>query len=308
MVKQFRTEEERQVILSSLESGAVLAATFPNGSIASAAYFDNYDLPCPIRIEVRSKDGETVTVVLRKARHGNVDSEVQVLRALKEFGLPVPEVLCEPFENKLGERVVVYSVLPGENLQKLSILSETGLEQSKQLLVKAVGELTSTTEFMAAHQVAVIIPRITLKDELEFLNRENPWSEEAVFKSAKEKLGAVIVTITTPLVFTNGDYQPGNFLAENNKLTGFLDFELPSFQDPLMGFVKYPIYDLVPLCRTDLIDSFLNENGFSKEDFRLRLALGCLKTLQKEVPVSGGDSETCAYRDRVTDLLEDSIS
>ena len=28
----------------------------------------------------------------------------------------------------------------------------------------------------------------------------------------------------------------------------------PSFQDPLMGFVKYPIYDLYPLARTDRQD------------------------------------------------------
>ena len=101
--------------------------------------------------------------------------------------------------------------------------------------------------------------------------------------------------IDIPLVLSNGDYQPGNFLTQDGKITGYLDFESASFQDPMMGFVKYPIYDLLPLSRTDIVDIFLDKKGFSQKDFRMRLVLGCLKTLKKEVPVVGGNEETQEY-------------
>ena len=70
-----------------------------------------------------------------------------------------------------------------------------------------------------------------------------------------------------------------------------------------MDFVKYPIYDLYPLARTDLIQMFLDAQGFSEEDFDHRLALGCLKILKKEIPVSGGGKDTQEYRNRVLALL-----
>ena len=93
-------------------------------------------------------------------------------------------------------------------------------------------------------------------------------------------------------------------MAQNGHITGFLDFESPSFQDPLMGFVKYPIYDLYPLGRTDVVKIFLHKKGFSENDFHYRLALGCLKILKGEIPVSGGDTEMQKYRGRVVVLLE----
>lgn len=71
-----------------------------------------------------------------------------------------------------------------------------------------------------------------------------------------------------------------------------------------MGFVKYPIYDLYPLARTDLIQMFLDAQGFSEEDFDHRLALRCLKILKREIPVSGGDKDTREYRSRVLTLLK----
>lgn len=75
----------------------------------------------------------------------------------------------------------------------------------------------------------------------------------------------------------------------------------------MMGFVKYPIYDLYPLGRTDVVKLFLDKKGFSEQDFNYRLALGCLKILRKEIPVSGGNKETKKYRDRVLALLKKSI-
>ena len=303
----FRTEEERKVTLTQKEQEKVLQADPSFDSIVTAAYFDNYDLPCPVRVSVRTKENEIVTVVLRKNRHGDVRKEIKILRALKEFGLPVPEILCEPFEAEDDEYAAIYSLLPGENLQKLSMRSENDLVLAKNLLVEAVIKLMDTTDFIRKHEVSKILPSITLVDELEALDtKDNPWFGEKMYQYAIQKLQKVLPNIKTPLVLSNGDYQPGNFLAQDGKITGFLDFESPSFQDPMMGFVKYPIYDLDPLGKTDVVKVFLNRKGFSEKDFNYRLALGCLKILKKEIPVSEGDKETGEYRDRVLALLKKS--
>lgn len=304
----FRTEAERKVALTQNEQDKILGIDPSFKSISEAVYFDNYDLPCPVRVNVETKDGRTVIVVLRKNRHGDVRKEIQIMGALREYGLPVPEILVEPFETEDNEYAAVYSLLPGENLQKLSMRSDKDLTLAKELLVQAVIELIDASDYIRGHKVSKILPSITLTDELKSLNSpENPWLKEKLYQDAIQKLQKVIPTINTPLVLSNGDYQPGNFLAQNGKITGFLDFESPSFQDPMMGFVKYPIYDLYPLGRTDIVKIFLDKKGFSEKDFNNRLALGCLKTLKEEISISGGDKEIQEYRNRVLIILNKSL-
>lgn len=300
----FRMEEERKVVLTKTEQDRILQVDSSFQFISGVAYFDNYDLPCPIRVAVKTKDGRTKNVVLRKSRHGDVRKEVKMFRAFKEYGLPVPEVLSDPFKTEDGEYAAIYSFLPGENLQKLGMRSDKDLILAKELLVQAVMNLTDATDFLRKHEVSNILPDVPLQSELESVNtKDNPWLREEIFQNAVKKLQSILKNIDTPFVFSNGDYQPGNFLAQAGKITGYLDFESPSFQDPLMGFVKYPIYDIFPLGRTDVVQMFLNTRGFSDKDFTYRLALGCLKTLQKEIPVSGGDKEIQEYRKRVLGLL-----
>src|SRR3989344_284488 len=180
-MKLFRTEEERKVTLTPKEREKILGINPSFQSISEVAYFDNYDLPCPVRVSVTTKDGKVVTVVLRKNRHGDVRKEIQILRALKEFGLPVPEILSEPFEVDDDEYAAIYSLLPGENLQKLSMRSEKDLALAKNLLVEAVVKLMDATDFIRKHEVSKILPSITLTDELEALNtKDNPWLGEKI--------------------------------------------------------------------------------------------------------------------------------
>lgn len=305
---RFRTEEERKITLTQKEQEKILQIDPSFQTISGAAYFDNYDLPCPVRVSVTTKDNKIVTVVLRKNRHGDVKKEIQIMRALKEFGLPVPEILSEAFETEDGKYVAIYSLLPGENLQKLSMRSENDLTLAKELLVRAIIQLVEATDFIKKHEVSKILPSITLTDELETLKtKDNLWLGEKMYQVAIQKLEKILPSIETPLVLSNGDYQPGNFLTQDGEITGFLDFESPSFQDLMMGLVKYPIYDLYPLARTDLVKTFLDRKGFSEKNFNYRLVLGCLKILKKEIPVSGGDDKTQEYRSRVLALLKKTL-
>jgi len=308
MKNLFRIEKKRKVKLTEKEEEKILEIDPLFQLVLKSIYFDNYDLPCPILVEVKTKYGELKKMVLRKTRHGNVKKEVQIIKLLEEFGLPVPKILHLPFKNENGAYVAIYSLLPGENLQKLSMGSKKELNEAKRLLISAVTKLMDATQFIRKSKISRVLPIITLDFELKKLNsKDNSWLKYEIFQSAIKKLKIAIKNINTPLVFSNGDYQPGNFLVKNGKITGFLDFESPSFQDPLMGFVKYPIYDLIPLSRTNIIKLFSKSRGFSKKDFNLRLAIGCLKTLKKEIPVNGGNKEVQKYRKRVLNLLDKSL-
>ncbi len=306
-MQPFRSEAERVVALSARERECILGADPSFLSIERAVYFDNHDLPCPVRVDVRTSNGPAA-VVLRKARHGDVATEVAMFRALPAFGFPVPDVLHGPFEDEDGERAAVYSLLPGETLQKLGARSAKGLETAKSLVVEAVCKIANATEHVRASAVGAKLANRTLFVEMsDVKSAGNPWLNEAAYYAAVACLDGLLPSVSAPLVLSNGDYQAGNFLARNGKLTGFLDFERACFQDPLIGFVKYAIYDVRPLSRTDLVETFLRRAGFSGQDYQVRLALGCLQTLQREVPVKGGGRETRRYRDRVLALLAQAI-
>ena len=152
------------------------------------------------------------------------------------------------------------------------------------------------------------IPHRTLPAQLQgVMDIESDWIAMSVFQRASEVLRPALDDIRTPLVFTNGDYQPANFLTDGQIVTGFVDFEAACFQDPLIGFAKYPIYDIDPMNRAGLVDDMLISLGFSRRDFAPRLALGCLMTLQKEIPVRPATADERSYQENVLTLLADSI-
>ena len=89
----FHSKIELEIDLTPSERELVLSV-FPKGAIIGAAhYFDNYDLPCPIKVKVDVQNRGSQFVVLRKARHGDVVREEAVMSLLSKYGLPVPKVL-----------------------------------------------------------------------------------------------------------------------------------------------------------------------------------------------------------------------
>ncbi len=131
-----------------------------------------------------------------------------------------------------------------------------------------------------------------------------PWLREQVFLNAVAKLRPVLAEVPDPLVFTGGDYQPANFLTDGTRLTGFVDFENACYQDFLFGFAKYPIYDLHPMNKAGFVPFLLERTGVSRRDFDIRLALGCLVTLQEEIAVRGLHE---TYRTHVLALLAEAL-
>jgi aminoglycoside phosphotransferase len=296
------------VTLADFQREFVLSI-FPGGSeISKSEYFDNYDLPCPIRVEVQRRDGRRETVVLRSPRGGSVEAEADLLRFLGGSGLPVPKLLAGPAPTPSGGSMILLSLLPGIDLQKFSMGSPDRLEASKRILLGGISRLSALTDPLSEGLDGRGIPRRTLREQFEVAaDGASDWAGVPAFRSASEALRPILASIDTPLVFTNGDYQPGNFLTDGHMVTGFLDFEGACFQDPLIGFAKYPIYDLHPLNKGGLIEYMLKTFHYTKHDFAPRLALGCLTILRKEIAAHESPSDDPSYREHVLALLSDSV-
>ena len=283
---------------------------FPHGAqIKQASYFQRDYLPSPLRVLVSLPNGEQRDVVLRISRKPfGVERETRLLPILSRFGLQVPTVLSEsrsdPNDADTG-CMTVLSFLPGENLQTWSCKSSAGLEMAIEMIIEAVMRLHQLTEPLSQERVSNWLERKNLTSELQGIIRNaGSWNKNAVFSEAIERLMPVLDSIQTPLVFSNGDYQPGNFLSNGKELTGFVDFESACFEDPHVGFAKYRIYDLHPLNKAGVVERYLQINNLSESDFAPRLAVRCLWTLQNEIPVSESHRD---YGRHVLRLLHNSL-
>ncbi len=298
-MRAFHTREKLEVELTQTELELILSI-FPQGaSVQGAEYFDNYDLPCPVKVTVRMPSGETTKVVCRRTRRPGADATVVVERLLLGAGLPVPEILAGPEDG-----CVVVSFLEGEDLQHFSMRSSENVEIAKQLLCRAFETLGSMTKIVKS---AKLVETRSLADELDQIPIEGPWSSDSLFREGRRMLRPVVDGIKTPLSFTNGDHQPANFLTNGEEIVGFLDFEGSCIRDPLMGIAKYPVYDLHPLNKAGFADYYLEQRGFTHTDFASRLAIMCLSTLQEDIPIRVESDEQQRYQQHVLSLLNRSL-
>ena len=287
----------------------MIAAVCPGAQIVAAEYFQKEYTPGPMRVTVRSRDGREDDVVLRISRHGSVLNEARLLPVLSKLGLPVPEVLAGPERDPdLPEPpyVAVYSLLLGVDLQQFSLASDECCQQALRLVIAAARRLAAVTTDLRAEPSLGFLPTTALSDQLDaVVGHGGPWMKEHVFADAAEIVRPFYEVMGDTTVFTAGDYQPANFLTDGVGVTGFVDFELAGYQDFLYGFVKYPIYDMLPFMRNDFVRFLLGETGATVRAFNLRLVLGCLGSLHREIPVRGGNG---AYRNHVKQLLTDALN
>src|SRR5262249_43825797 len=135
------------------------------------------------------------------------------------------------------------------------------------------------------------LPHVTLSSELgEIVQRGGEWFGVNLFTEAIDRLQEVVAGAEVPLVFSNGDYNPLNFLHERGVLTGWVDFLEARFEDPHIGFAKFQIWQMDDFgwgtgMKVGLIERYLYAQGVSRREFAPRLVLRCLRHLQQEVSV-----------------------
>jgi aminoglycoside phosphotransferase (APT) family kinase protein len=246
------------------------------------------------------------TVVLRIARNnGGVEREALVLPILKRLGLPVPSVLSPPERDPSMPdlyAMMVTEFLAGDTLQDWSERGAEGLKIAEKLGIEAIAALHRVPDEDSLR----FLPRRSLLADLMALEG-SPWVGLPEMKDAFARLERTLRKIELPLVFSNGDYQPANFLSNGGSLAGILDFEKAAFVDPLSVLARYPVYDLMPLSRSRFVERFLEREGFTPQDFAPRIAVFCLRTLHTKSPLSGESTSQTAFRNHVLAVLQDAL-
>jgi len=307
--------------LTSFQEAFILSICPKGTRIISARLHRTVQLPCPIWVELILSSGEVCQLILRMNYIlGGVEREAAILPLLARAALPVPTILAgpviDPTQPEAGAMTLL-NVLPGQSFLEwgLTATSEQ-IQWAIGLILQGIDLMHSATDFLKHSPITQQLLQKTPSWELQaILAKGGPWLSEPIFKQAIEALEPAVSKIETPLAFSSGDYNQGNFLFEGERLTGIIDISSPCFEDPHISMAMYWIYCWNPYAQAGIVERYLEKQQLTFTDFAPRLALRCLRTLQENLPVRGGEDvrdewnfETLAdYRQRVAGLLKRAI-
>jgi aminoglycoside phosphotransferase len=301
-------------------AGLVLSVYPPGPGVRildSQSYRPGYmEFPVRVRVQVHTQggDGKEEVCVLKAGRViGEAEREAALLPVLARVGLPAPRLLAGPVlhpDYPGAGPFIVISELPGKPLPWI----EVNLEQADlgcRLLFQGVERLHQLTPALRGEAAGSLLEEKNLLSELQGIrSRGGPWFDQPLFSAAIERLVPVLAGVQEELVFSNGDYNPENFLYEDHQLTGWIDFGLACFEDPYVGFAKFIIWGFDSYgwgtgVKTGLVERYLYAHNLARVDFAPRLALRCLWRLQREISVSG--EADAVYRQAVLKVLEEAL-
>jgi len=294
---------------------ALILGAYPPGSeiVEIRSYRPGY-LDYPYRVQVRLPGGKTTACALKaNSLVGGIEREGAVLPVLARLGLPVPLVLAGPAPHPdypHAGALVLLSELPGKALPWIDVTLQEA-DFTCRLHRQALARLHQLTEPLLRDEVGQTLPRRTLRAELDdVVARGGAWLEAPSFAHAVRRLCPILAGIHTPLAFTNGDYNPLNFMHDGERVTGWLDFTHACFEDPYVGLAKFIIWGFDRLgwgtgVQAGLVERFLYHQGVTRSDFAPRLALRCLYRLQRDTSVSGEQDRF--YREEILKVLDTAL-
>jgi aminoglycoside phosphotransferase len=263
-------------------------------------------LPYPARVTLQTASRTlAVCVVKTNASLTKLAHEAQVLSALAELKLTVPPVLGGPetIATEAGPlAVMLLGELPGQPLPWLGLTDLAVVRRTSALLQEAVDVLHHLTPYISSHPIAVSLPSVTLESELDRMTvGGGRWLRKYGLASALTVVRTSLPHFPAALVFSNGDYNPINFLVKDEELSGWLDFEYACFEDPYIGFAKFILWADDDFgwgagAKIGLVEDFLSRRMASPESFLPRLILRGLRYLHDNYP-----AEPPAYMIRVID-------
>ena len=295
----------------SVES-ALLSCFSPGAYVLHARSYRPGYLSYPMRVHLKMPDGGTQRCVVKINPPARIEREVQVLRLLSRAGLAVPEVLSEPLPLPSQERaMVVLSELPGRSLPWCGVTSLEDADFACRLTLEGVARLHHLTSRVQELDTASLFPQNTLSGEYAATIAEaGEWEKSDIFQQGVEAVREPLLKAATPLAFSNGDYNPLNFLCDAKALCGFIDFENACFENPHIGFAKFLIwsrddYGWGAGKKAGLVERYLYTHNVSRRAFAPLLVLRCLRHLIREVSPVGSKDE--AAREHITQLVADGI-
>ena len=301
--------------LDEFQESLVLGA-YPPGSriVAERSYRPGY-MRYPLRVTLGIPDGSQGTCVLKiDPGIGVVEKEARLLPVLARLGLAVPRVLAGPAahpEYPNAGLMVVLSELPGEPLPWLEA-TLAGADLTCRLLEEAVDRLHALTDPVRREAIARELPENSVAAESgSIAAAESPWVRTELFQTVLSRLRPIVARIDTPLVFSNSDYNPLNFLYTGESVTGWLDFAGACFEDPHIGYARFLVlgfdsYGWGTGVKSGLVERHLYTHNMTRRDFAPRLAVRCLWRLQRDISVTG--EQDAGARAAVLGLLQSALS
>ena len=167
-------------------------------------------------------------------RRGNTDvfRQVPLLKALREKGLPVPQIpYADPGEDVVGAPFLMMERLPGEPFFVWDPDPAYGDDPEKiaGLWRQAVAMLPRIHQVPLTGPLAGWEAPRELAEDLRYWRKLYTQSPVGEWTAAAERLEALLLGALPEKVPTglfHGDYQPGNLLYKDWKLTGIIDWEL----------------------------------------------------------------------------------
>lgn len=269
---------------------AVVGLVSPGARIERVHRFRSAPLPFPAKLVLDTNEGTVACVVKTSTDPGRLRHEASILGALDNLAFPAPKVLAGPHmvPTSAGQaEVVVMSVVPGEALPWIDVSDVGTADRTCRVLFDAIDRLHALTPRIAAH--ACDVPTRTLDQELATVaERKSPWRDLPVFQNALDALHKHVPRHRRPLVFSNGDYNPLNVLADDVGLRGWVDFEHACFEDPLIGLPKFLFWSEDSgwslATRVGLVERFLYRHHVAPTTFMVRVVLRGLTHLHDTTP------------------------
>jgi aminoglycoside phosphotransferase len=240
-------------------------------------------LPYPARITFETTTGVQTTCVLKVNKQAHIIAhEAYVLQLLRELQLAVPRVLADPIPLTLqGQSLtaLLLSELPGQPLPWIALADLADANLTCHLLHTAVDRLHELTSLVRTHDLGTRLSSVTLEAELQSIRkRADHWLAVPLFGEAVTVVQELLPRFILPLVFSNGDYNPLNFLYSEGKLTGWIDFEHACFEDPYIGFTKFFLWaddesGWGAGVKFGLVERYLYNHNIEPAAFLLRLVL-----------------------------------
>lgn len=210
-----------------------------------------------------------------------LDIEAAALDVLSRVGFHAPRVLAGPVTVQTDSGpfdILVMTRLPGDPLPWIRASDITVVDRTCRLLFDAIEGLHDLTERVTDSAAAEGIPRRTLGQELaDVAARTSPWAATQLFQDAVGVLREQLPVYQLPLVFSNGDYNPLNVLADDAGLTGWVDFEHACFEDPLIGFPKFLFWSddsgWILASQSGFVERYLYRHRVTPATFAVRVVL-----------------------------------
>ena len=167
---------------------------------------------------------------VRRSGNTDVHRQAPLLRALREAGLPVPDVpFADPEETALGSPYIVMDRLPGRTFVIWTPHPEFTPDQTTAVWTQTAQALAAIHKFDWRTRLPDWNHHAALEDQTGFWSRILAKSDDEGWKARGAQLAAALEATRPapgPIGLVHGDYQPGNVLFENGVLTGVIDWEL----------------------------------------------------------------------------------